>query len=273
MPSLAAHYAAFLPEAMKLAQEQVQGLRVDVALVYTNVEAGVQAVQRHLSRLKTALPEIDVGRFATLPALASALIYATEQAVRLSQPVRKAEIDAKMARLSALREPMLVIAEGLALLGILPQDRVARIRSGRGPFDVAQDGVALADLYTEYKGKLAGKQPFSEAQIAEAAQLGQELMRLITPAGGRAPANPEAERATEARDRLYTLLVLRHAELRKAGFYLFGEEVNERVPTLGARGGTRRRTEPEADPAPVPAPPAAGPTPAPGPRDGSPGTP
>ena len=268
MPSLLAHYAAFLPEAMKLPREQVQGLRGDVTLAYANVEAGVKAVQPHLSRLKTALPELDVGRFATLPALAAALLHATDEAARLWQPARKAEIDAKMARLSALREPMLVIAEGLALLGLLPQGRVARIRSGRGAFDVAQDGVALADLYTEYKTRLAGKQPFSDAQIAEAAQLGQELMRLITPAGGRAPANPEGERATDARDRLYTLLVQRHAELRKAGFYLFGEEADERVPTLGARAGTPRRPEPTPAPAPPGPAPAADPSAAP--KDGTP---
>ena len=45
--------------------------------------------------------------------------------------------------LAVLREPMLLIAEGLALCGLLPIERVSAIRSGSGTIDTARDGIAL----------------------------------------------------------------------------------------------------------------------------------
>lgn len=253
--SLAAAYARFLPEAQQLTVEQVVPCRQDVNLAFANVQTGLAAVLPHLERLRDELPRLQVDRFDQLGELAGALLYAAAQASVGTAAMKRDEMDEHFARLYALREPMLLCAEALALLGLLPRARVEHIRSGRGAFDAAQDGTALADLYAEFAPALRNKHPFTNAQFAEIAELGHKLLRSITPAGARPRATAQA--ATAARDRLYSLLLLRHAELRRAGFYLFGEALDEKVPTLSARKG-RTKADPTASepPSPLPAHPA-----------------
>ena len=250
-PSLKKSFEAFLAPARALPKEQLVSLKLDVNLVFANVRQGVTAIAPHLDRLRTELPKLSVDELNKLPALAEALLYAHGESQRLTQPVKRAEIEAKLTELQTLRESLLLQAEVFALVGLIPEPRVAQIRAGKGLFDLSHDGVALADLYGEYRSQIAGKHPFADAQIARAAELGHALMKVITPDGARANATASALQAVEQRDRLFSLLVLRHAELRKAGFYLFGEEVDDKVPTLGARAG-KRREPPTPEPAPAP---------------------
>ena len=81
-------------------------------------------------------------------------------------------------------------------------------------------------------GQVAGKHPFSDVQLARIAELGHALMKIITPDGARTASSEAATQAMELRDRIYSLFAIRHAELRKAGFYLFGDEVDARVRRL-----------------------------------------
>ncbi len=249
-PSHKKSFESFLPAARQLGKEQVQPLKLDVNLIYANVGQGVSAVLPLLPRLVAELPMLPVDELTKLPALAEALLYAHAESQRHSQPGKRQEIDAKLTELLALREPLLLQAEVFAHLGLVPADRVAQIRAGKGLFDAAQDGVALSDLYGEYRDRVAGKHPFTEAQLSRVAELGQGLLQVITPDGARTPVTSAAAQAMEDRDRIYSLLLLRHAALRKAGFYLFGEQVDELVPALGARLGKRRDLD-APEPAPV----------------------
>jgi hypothetical protein len=240
--------------ARALPKEQITPLKLDVNLVFANVRQGVASVVPLLTRLRAELPKLAVDELPKLAELAEALLYAHGESQRLTQPVKRSELEAKLAELSTLRESLLLQAEVFALVGLIPEPRVAQIRAGKGLFDLAHDGVALADLYGEYRSQIAGKHPFADAQIARAAELGHALMKVVTPDGARLTVSAAAAQALEERDRLFSLLVLRHAELRKAGFYLFGEEVDDKVPTLGARAG-KRREPPTPEPAPAPIPP------------------
>lgn len=248
--SLAQSYARFLPLALKLPKEQIVPLRIEPQLLVFNVQTGLLAVQPFAGRLQAELPKVSVADFPSMLPLAEAVLYASGEATRLSQPAKRSEIEGKLKELLELREPMLLIAEGLALRGLLPRTTVAQIRSGTGQFDAAMDGRALCDLYTQHKDTLAGKHPFTAAEVQHIGELGTALMRKITPDGARVATYEEAQQATERRDRLYTLLVERHADLRKAGFYLFGEEVDQKVPILGARAA-RKRGEAALSPEPA----------------------
>lgn len=242
-PSHRKSFESFVGAARKLAKEQVVPLKLDVNLIFANVGQGVSAVLPQLGRLRAELPLLPIDDLAKLPLLAEALLYAHAESQRHHQPAKRQEIDEKRTELLALREPLLLQAEVFAHLGLLPNDRVAQIRGGKGLFDAAQDGVALSDLYAEYRDRLAGKHPFGDAQLARVAALGQALLQVITPDGARSPIPAAAAAAMDDRDRIYSLLVLRHAELRKAGFYLFGEQVDDKVPPLGARLGKRQKVE------------------------------
>lgn len=249
-PSLRKHFETFLPAALALPKERVSPLKFDVNLVYANVKAGCAEVLPQKSRLATELPKLDLPALCSLPELAEALLYAHAESQQKALPQKRAEMEASLQELLKLREMLLLQAEVLALVGLLPEPRVAQIRSGKGLFDAAQDGVALADLYGEYRAQLVGKHPFADAQIARAAELGHALMKIITPDGARPSQSEASVQAMELRDRIYSLLSLRHAELRKAGFYLFGEEVEARVPSLGARQGKPKAKPPEPTPPP-----------------------
>lgn len=224
-------YQHFLPEAMRLSETEVQVCRADLALCLHNVQLGVDSVLPFEARLHKELPALPFADLRSLPDLAAGLIYAAN---RMSGPASKLEVSDKLARLRRLREPMLVIAEGLAMRGLIPGERVTAIRAGKGAIDAARDGIALDALYREFAPQIAGKHPFTEEDCKEIASLGNYLVRAIIPEGGR--QRPEVQsQATQERDRFYTLLAKRHTELRKAGFYLFGNAVDDRVPLLSSR--------------------------------------
>jgi hypothetical protein len=240
-----AAYDHFLPAAKLLADADVVPCRGDLPLALHNVQLGVDHVLPNEARIKKELPAIDLDTLRGLPNLAAGLLYAAD---RVSRPPSKADISQKLLRLRKLREPMLLIAEGLAEWGILPAERVAAIRAGKGAIDAARDGIALEALYREFEPLLRNKHPFGESDLKEVAELGNQLVRSITPDGGRHRLEAPSEE-TGVRDRLYTLLVRRHSELRKVGHYLYGDAMGEHVPPLSAR-----IARPKAGPEPVPAP-------------------
>lgn len=243
----AAAYSHFLPAAKEIPDGEVVVCRADVSLLLHNVQLGVEAVKPQAGRLKKELPALGLEALWELPELAGALVYAADQ---VGGPASKAEVANKLARVRQLREPMLLIAEGLALLGLLPGEKVTAIRSGSGALDAARDGIALEALYRESAAAIRGKHPFTAADLKEAAELGAFLLRSVTPDGGRARAEAPSEAAV-SRDRLYTLVLRRHAELRKAGFYLFGEAVDTYVPLLQSRL-SRKKAEPAQPASPQP---------------------
>lgn len=258
--SLAAPYTRFASLAEQLPAEQVVPCRLDVNLIFANVQAGLAAVLPHTTRLTSELPMLHVEQFPELEELAGALLHAAAQTAVSAAPIKREQLDKMLARLHELREPMLLCAEALALLNLIPKRRVEQIRSGKGAFDAAQDGVALADLFGEFAAVLHHKHPFTDTQFTEIAELGHTLMRVIVPDGARVAPSPQAIAAAATRDRLYTLLLIRHTDLRRAGFYLFADDVDQKVPVLGARR-SRGKSDPAAS-EPVPAPAAPGVDPA-----------
>lgn len=239
----AAAYDFFVPATAQLTDDEILVCRLDLPLALHNVQLGVESIRPFAERLSKELPAIELGALYGLPNLAAATIYAAD---RVSGPVTKVELAEKLSRVRRLRESMLLIAEGLAVLGLLPGARVAGIRAGNGAVDSARDAVALEALYRENAVALAGKHPFGEADLQEAAELGSFLLRAIVPQGGRQRAEVDSD-AVRNRDALYTLLVRGHGELRKVGFYLFGEEVNEYVPVLAGRVVRGKKEEDEGN--------------------------
>ena len=150
-------------------------------------------------------------------------------------------------------------AEGLAMLGLVPEKTVQAIRAGSGAMDAARDGIALCALYRAHAAALAGKHPFTQQDFDELSELGERLTLTIVPEGSRPAAlRRNRQEAQDLSNRLYTLLVLRHQELRKAGYYLFGPELDTKVPSLAARRAAPKAKKPApakpAAPAPTPAP-------------------
>jgi len=240
----------FAPLAKALPAGQVLPCRIDLKLALHNVQVGISNLQPATARLRKELSALPIAELMDSANLCAALLYADEQ---IAEQPSKAQNLTDLARLRQLRGPLLQIAEGLAALGLLPDKKVRAIRTGSGALDHARDGVALAELYRASAAALAGKHPFTPAYLDEIAELGERLTRDVTPRGAKRKAAP-GDTGVELRNRLYTLLVRRHADLRRAGYYLFGEAVADKVPGLQAGRVVHRVKKTAPAPAPAPAP-------------------
>lgn len=242
--------ARYTPLALQLAKKDVLVCRLDLALALHNLQLGVASIEPYAARLRKEVSGLPVAELLALPDLGLALIFASEQ---VEQPSPQAQNRQDLARLRELREPMLLMAEALALLGLLPEKKVHDIRIGSGAMDSARDGIALCQLYQAHAADIADKHPFTAAHFAELSELGERLTRTIIPKSARAAAKRERASTPDLCNRLYTLLWQRHQDLRKAGYYLFGPELDLKVPTLQARRSTAKPKKPAPAPAPTPA--------------------
>ena len=232
-----AAYDKWLPAARRIAAGEVVRLRADPQLALHNLAIGVRSVLAERARLPK-LGETDARALASLEELALAVVFASTQVVR---PGASRELPALTSRAAALRALLLRTAEALTLAGLLPAAEVRKIRGGRGRLDAARDLVALAALFGKHAAALKGKHAIGAAQLKEAADLGTSLLTLLKPGRARRSIAGLALGADE-RDRLWTLLVLGHDRLWRAGAYLFGRAaVGAKVPSLQAGAGGRPR--------------------------------
>ncbi len=226
-------YEKFLPEALALAPAAITPYRLDPDLALVNVKTAHAAILPKKAEIPTHLPKVDLAALLALPELAMAVKFAALCAEQTA-PSDKTVNDA-LAEARKLRRALLAVARGLAETGVVPQHEVEAIVSGRGSRDVAEDCVALAGLYRKHAGAIAGKHAVSDAQVEEAAATGSWLLAAMRP--GNAPtakAGPPPA-AIDARNRLATLLVQRHAELRKVAHYFHGEAYEDLAPALQSR--------------------------------------
>lgn len=226
-------YERFAPQAAALPDRDVEVCRADVRIAFANVKRGVQAACADPARIRKALPELPLDDVLALPDLGRALVFAATRVT--AKPASSGEIEAKLKIVIELREPMLTLAETLARRGLLPKDVVAEIRAGSGKYDLASDGMALAHLYEEHAIALRGKHPFSQEEFEQLREASEWLLDTLTPEGARRPAAKQRGEAETMRDRLWTLLVRRYADLRKIGYYFHGDAFEEVTPKLLSR--------------------------------------
>ncbi|WP_437668819.1 hypothetical protein [Sorangium sp. So ce131] len=231
--SYRACYKRFTPEALAIPDREVELCRADVRIAFANVKQGVEAVCADPERVRRALPELPLDDVLALPDLGRALVFASTRVT--ARPASSRHIEAKLKIVAELREPMLSLAETLARRGLLPKDVVAEIRAGSGKYDMASDGMALAHLYEEHADVLRGKHPFTEGEFAELQAASEWLLDNLTPDGARRPASRQRGEAEKMRDRLWTLMVRRHADLRKIGYYFHGDAFEDVTPKLQSR--------------------------------------
>jgi len=219
----------FLPEAQTIPEAEVRTYRADASLAYHNIQRGLDAIAPHIDQIKIELPKVDLTRLQALGDLALAVIYAAARIDRASD----GSTPALLEKASKLREVLLKSAEALSAAEIVPTRAVEKIREGKGKIDIAQDCVDLAALFKQYENEVQGKSAVTTAQIEEAATVGTELLTRLKPKGTKTKDPAEAEANT--RDRLWTLLVQGHRDLRRVGMWLWVDDVDARVPPLQSR--------------------------------------
>ena len=248
--------AHFRAEAAAVPADQLQICRADPRVVLVNLKLGIKstlATEEQIAFVQEHLSKIALKPLLDLPNLGRALIMAVSDVVR--HAASPGDIQAKIDFIRDPREQLLSLAEVLAQRGKLDKDKVAKVRAGSGKYDMAHDVVILVGMFRESAAKLAGLHPFSDEELGKYLSAGEWLMENITPDGARVEERKKTE-AEHTRDQLWTLIVERHAALRKIGFYLHGEEIDRHVPKLLSRVSAAEIAEEAAPPAAPVAPPA-----------------
>jgi hypothetical protein len=230
--------AAFLVEAQQIPASEILPMRSDPALAHHNVLVGLDAVKPREAELAGLPAPFDLGAMKSLRPLSLGVVHAAAQVDRSSS----GKIRKQITRASELRDILLTSAEALMKTGVLPGPKVKRIAAGRGLRDAVQDCVDLAQLFREHAAAIAGKTAVTPEQIDEAAAVGNELLSVLKVKGAKTKLPEDLRTSIDTRDRLWTLLVRRHDDqLRRAGMWLWVDDVDEHVPPLLAR--TVRRSK------------------------------
>lgn len=241
MPSHA--FRKYLPLALGLAPEQVKDFKgVDITLIAPNLRQGLRSIAPYHDHIRKTLPGIPLDAVLALQGLSTAILHA-HTIVTDPTGVTRDEIAQHYAALQELRVPMLLQAQVFKHRKLVPAARVDVLRDGSGMVRHALQGIGLHALFTEFRVAVEHKHPFTSDEIDAVSERGLWLLDHVTPIGARDEA-PEEDESRDLRNRFWTLLVERHALLRRIGYNLFAEdEVDTRIPSLKARVTTARATE------------------------------
>lgn len=211
-------------------------------LMRANIQTALQALEPHWEKAVNALRSPPLQEIFELPSLVMGLEFATGRV-----PVAKlssGDIERMLTEGAPWRELMLSYLEIVShpLIGLLPRERVAAIRTGRGKLDQAQDFVALPGLFAEFEKNLAAKHPFPSDKLDLLATLGGALVQEVKPSN---TPTTIAKRAIESilRDQFAHLVVHRYDQLLVIAALVLGKRnADELLPAL--RTATPRRASP-----------------------------
>lgn len=201
-------------------------------LMRANIRAALQALEPHLEKAVNALRTPALQEIFELPSLVMGLEFALGRV-----PVAKlstGEIERLLSEGAPWRELMLSYLEIAShpLIGLLPRERVAAVRAGRGKLDQAQDFVALPGLFAEFAPAIANKHPFPADKIDLLATLGGALVQNVKP--GNTPTTI-TKRTIESilRDQFAHLVVERYDQLLVMAALALGKRnADELLPAL-----------------------------------------
>ena len=247
-----ASYQRYLKLAMALPKDELLPYRLDPQLALYNVKFGLASLEGSWAQLKKALPLLNFQMLEDLPALCQAVIAASTQ---VTGPERSdGEVTALLAEARTLRSLLLTTASALALAGQLPTLAVDKIRAGKGFIDMARDCIELALLFKKNPESLRHQQLVTGTQLDRAEEVGAELLERLKPTGSHKTPAPGESTATVERNRLASLLAACHRDLRRAGYWLWADQVDAHVPYLQARKVVRGKPAPAPASPPIPPP-------------------
>ncbi|MEI7894125.1 MAG: hypothetical protein WCI05_13615 [Myxococcales bacterium] len=169
-------YLKVEPKLAKVADADLVPILTDVTATVYVVLGALPALRAQREAWLERLPTHPIADLDLLEEYALATWFLHQVATSASTPEGT---KAQLEEASRLREDLLVAAEALAHRQLLDQDRVAKIRKGQGHLDTANDLVALAALYTEFRGTIANKTAVDLKEVERARDLGPQLLVAV----------------------------------------------------------------------------------------------
>ena len=177
------------------------------------------------------LPRLSIPSLLELRALGLGLSFAADRIASTSEGA----LEKQLEQLRFMRNLTLRQLEIFAYLDLIPEDRVHALRVGPAPIESCREAIAIVALFSEYTMAIAGKHPFTAAQLNELWERGHWLLGALR-SRSAGVTTVWREPSTLIRDRFWTLLTELHDELREAGVAVFGlKNLDDHIPPLGRR--------------------------------------
>jgi hypothetical protein len=237
-------FQKFLPLAQALPAEKIPPYRLDPDLAIRNVEVGMKALAEHAAEIPAHLPKVDLDALLGLKELALALKFAALQVENEPSETERAQ---KIAEGWELRALLLPVAKGLVAAKLIPAQDLDPIIEGRGTRDMAEDCVALSQLFRRHEHAIAGKHAVTATQIERAAIVGTWLLGNLRVKGAPSDKVEAPSAAVDIRNRLAALLGERYQRLQAVAHYFYGNAWEAKVPALQSRSVKREKGKAEPE--------------------------
>ena len=245
-------FGRHIAEARSISAREVVVFRGDAPLALANVRIALDNLAPHLSEVPLHLPLVRFEDVTSAADVARAVLYAGLSIVK--RPQTNAEIRTRTKRLLPMRASVLGLVRTLVDREAMPASALRGVGRKRGPRAIAAEAVLLAHALTANADAIRGMHPFSAAEIEQLRADGEWLLEVLHPTGARRRKAQREDTPSGDRDRLWTLLIRRHATLRKVGHYFHGDAYDDVVPPLLSRVKVQLAEEQIDAPTPAPAP-------------------
>lgn len=249
--SYAACFAAFLSEARALSASEVIPFPGDARLALSNVRRAVDDVFADPSMVSQHLTMFPVAQAMEAADVARALVHADVSVQYVPAPPLGAR--AVLKRIAKPRRGMVNVAVTLAERGLLPSEQVAKLGRQGGMQGTINDAIIVSALFATHADAIKGMHPFTAKEIAALQQDAEWLRENMKPKGARKAVAKRGGLPEDDRNRMWTLLVKRHALLLRIAGYFYGPALTEHVSPLRSRVHAPLSVESD-EPAPAPNP-------------------
>jgi hypothetical protein len=232
------------PRLEALGKSEILRLNLSIPRAAATALAAEPKIKKLAKAIERELPQFRIEAVRELRPIALATWYLH---VAPRPQIDEDRVKALVATGAPLKRMLLSQAKALAERKLLHTEHVDAIEKGRGNLDLANDLLALAQLFRNHWELIRTKVAIIEAdELARAEQLGTSLLEAI----GARHVEPEEQsaqdRAIELRARAATLLLRTYDELRAAVAYLRRHEgdADTIAPSLYQRERRRPLDEP-----------------------------
>lgn len=224
-----------------------QPYRGSLPLARHNVSRGVTSLAREKARVEKR-EGVTIAGFEKLLELVPALAFALSVKRRLVPT--PSETAALVQEAYGFRRLLSKSLDAVTEKGLLPPSLLDGIRPGSGHLDMIGDLVDLVAIFRQHADVFANRTPVEPADLTRADELARKLQLVIKPKGAAEPATKPAElvEIETIIDGLWTLIVEGHKEMRRSGFLLWDDALDQHVPALLSR--ERPKKKKPADEAP-----------------------
>jgi hypothetical protein len=238
----------FRAQAEAVPTEGLPPFRGAPLLMHDNVKRALVVAEPAFPAAAARLRAPRIQEVYELPSLVLGLQFAAGRVP--GDALSRGTIGALLTEQTPWRRLMLAYLDVVSdpLLNLVPRERVAAIREGKGPLDMAQDFVAIPGVFAEFASELEGKQPFRAEQIARLESVGATLLQQMRPG---AAAKVERVRGPEAVlcDQFGALVTARFELLLELAVLGFGRvKAEAEMPALHAAVRAPKAESGEAKP-------------------------